>query len=123
HGAWSVLAHMYPRADVPVVQLSLNTLKPLEHHLALGRRLAPLRDKGILILASGNVVHNLRAIDWSKPDFGFDWAHRFDEAVRDQRARDPAGILAVTAHPDYPRAVPTPEHFIPLLYVAALATP
>jgi 4,5-DOPA dioxygenase extradiol len=123
HGAWSVLAHMYPQADIPVLQLSLNALKPLEHHLALARQLAPLRDKDILIVASGNVVHNLRAIDWSKPDFGFDWAHRFDDAVRDQLARDPAGILAVTRHPDYANAVPTPEHFIPLLYVAGLATP
>jgi 4,5-DOPA dioxygenase extradiol len=122
HGTWSVLAHVYPDADVPVVQLSLNALKPLEYHLELGRRLAPLREQGIMILASGNVVHNLRAIDWSAPDTGFDWAHRFDEAVGEQLSSDPARVLAVAAHRDYTMAVPTPDHFIPLLYVAALAS-
>jgi 4,5-DOPA dioxygenase extradiol len=122
HGTWSVLAHMYPAADVPVVQLSLNALKPLDYHLDLARRLAPLRDDGVLIVASGNVVHNLRLIQWQQVDAGFDWAHRFDDAVCDQLARDPAGILSVTEHPDYARAVPTPEHFLPLLYAAALAS-
>jgi 4,5-DOPA dioxygenase extradiol len=113
---------MYPAADVPVVQLSLNALKPLEYHLELARRLDPLRDKGVLIVASGNVVHNLRLIQWQQVDTGFDWAHRFDDAVCEQLALDPADILSVTEHPDYGRAVPTPEHFLPLLYVAALAS-
>jgi 4,5-DOPA dioxygenase extradiol len=122
HGTWSVLAHVYPDADIPVVQLSINALKPMEYHLDLAARLAPLREKGILILGSGNVVHNLRLIDWSNPDAGFDWARRFDDAVVEQLAREPADILSVMNHPDYARAVPTPEHFIPLLYIAGLAT-
>ena len=120
HGTWSVLAHMYPRADVPVVQLSINALKPLDYHLEVAARLTPLRDKGILIVASGNVVHNLRRIDWNLRDGGYDWAQRFDDAVCEQLALDPANILRVTEHQDYALAVPTPDHLIPLLYVAGL---
>lgn len=121
HGTWSVLAHLYPDADVPVVQLSINALKPLSYHVELGRRLAPLRDQGIMILSSGNVVHNLRRIDWKRPNDGEDWAHRFDDAVARQMADNPADILKVAEHPDYALAVPTPDHFIPLLYTAGLA--
>lgn len=122
HGTWSVLAHLFPEADVPVVQLSINAQKPLDYHLDLGGRLAPLREKGILILSSGNVVHNLRRIDWSKPDKGADWAHRFDDAALHLMANDPESILKMSEHPDFGLAVPTPDHFIPLLYTAALAT-
>jgi 4,5-DOPA dioxygenase extradiol len=121
HGTWSVLAHLYPEADVPVVQLSINALKPLDYHVELGARLAPLRDRGIMILGSGNVVHNLRRVQWDRPDSGFDWAHRFDDSVAAQMAADSGAILDVTRHPDYALAVPTPDHFIPLLYIAGLA--
>jgi 4,5-DOPA dioxygenase extradiol len=121
HGTWSVLAHLYPDADIPVVQLSINALKPLDYHVDLGRRLAPLRECGVMILGSGNVVHNLRRVQWDRPDSAFDWAERFDDAVVAQLADDPGDILRVTEHPDYDLAVPTPDHFIPLLYVAGLA--
>ena len=122
HGTWSVLAHLYPDADIPVVQLSLNATRPLDYHLDLARRLAPLRDRGVMIVASGNVVHNLRALRWDEPNLGFDWAQRFDDAVVDQLVRDPGDILKVQEHPDFPAAVPTPDHFIPLLYTAGLAS-
>jgi 4,5-DOPA dioxygenase extradiol len=121
HGTWSVLTHVFPDADVPVVQLSINAMKPLEYHLDLGARLAPLREQGVLILGSGNVVHNLRRLDWGRPETGFDWAQRFDDAVRDEMTGDAAGVLRVLGHPAFPSAVPTPDHFIPLLYIAALA--
>lgn len=121
HGTWSVLTHMYPAADVPVVQLSINALQPLDYHLALGARLAPLRERGVMILGSGNVVHNLRRVQWDQPDAAFDWAERFDDAATSQLAAAPGDILKTMQHADYPQAVPTPDHFIPLLYIAALA--
>lgn len=121
HGTWSVLAHIYPGAEIPVVQLSLNALRPLEYHLDLARRLAPLRDRGVMILASGNVVHNLNRLKWNAPDLVFDWAERFDDAVAEQLVQDPGAVLKVAEHPDFSLAVPTPDHFIPLLYTAGLA--
>ena len=121
HGTWSVLAHVLPASGVPVVQLAIDATKPLEYHLDLGARLAPLRDDGVMIVASGNVVHNLRRIDPSHPDSAFDWARRFDDAGRELMTGTPADVLALAAHPDFPLAVPTPDHFIPLLYLAGLA--
>jgi 4,5-DOPA dioxygenase extradiol len=122
HGTWSVLAHLYPEADIPVVQLSINALKPLGYHVDLGARLAGLRERGIMILASGNVVHNLMRVQWDSPDAAFDWNRRFDDAVVEQLANSPGDILKMAEHPDYGLAVPTPDHFIPLLYLAGIAT-
>jgi 4,5-DOPA dioxygenase extradiol len=121
HGTWSVLAHLYPRADIPVVQLSINALKPLDYHVELGRKLAPLRDRGVLVLASGNVVHNLRRIAWDRPDEGFDWARRFDEHAREVLTARPGDAASLVSHRDYAMSAPTPEHFLPLLYIAGAA--
>ncbi len=121
HGTWSVLAHVFPAADVPVVQLSLNSVQPLSYHFELAQQLAPLCQRGVLIMASGNVVHNLRGIDWNQPEGGFAWARRFDEAARSLMVEAPGDILKLREHADFASAVPTPDHFIPLLYVAGLA--
>lgn len=121
HGTWSVLAHIYPRADLPVLQLSINSLEPMAYHLDLARRLAPLRERGVMILASGNIVHNLRRLQWNQPEAAFDWAERFDDTVLAQMHDAPGDLLKLAEHPDYPLAAPTPEHFIPLLYLAGLA--
>jgi len=121
HGTWSVLAHMYPDADLPVIQLSINALKPLEYHFELGTKLASLRHRGIMVVGSGNVVHNLGRLQWDKPDAAFDWNERFDEAVVQQLSDQPAELLRLLEHPDYRAAVPTPDHFIPLIYLAGMA--
>ena len=121
HGTWSVLSHMYPEADIPVVQLALNGLESLEYHFDLGLQLAPLRERGVLVVASGNVVHNLRLLDVSRADEGFDWAQRFDEAARAVVVDSPDKVLSLAEHPDYLHAVPTPDHFVPLVYFAGAA--
>ena len=121
HGTWSVLVHAFPDADIPVVQLSLDARRPMDWHLALGAKLAALRAQGVLVLGSGNVVHNLRAIDWQSPDDGFDWARRFDEEARALMAERPHEIATLASHPDFTKAVPTDEHFLPLLYLAGLS--
>lgn len=121
HGTWSVLAHVFPQANVPVIQLSINGTKDFAYHLDIGARLAPLRERGILIIGSGNVVHNLSRIDPSMREGAFDWAVRFDEAAREIMTTRPAEVLSLQQHPDFERAAPTPDHFIPLIYVAGLA--
>ena len=121
HGTWSVLMHAFPDASIPVVQLAINANRPADYHLQLGAKLAPLRDRGVLVLGSGNIVHNLAGMDPAHPEEGFAWAKRFDDAAREQLASSPADIRALEAHPDYAAAVPTPDHFIPLLYFAGLA--
>jgi 4,5-DOPA dioxygenase extradiol len=121
HGTWSVLAHMFPEADVPVVQLAIDASKPLDYHLDLGGRLAPLRDEGVLIVASGNVVHNLGVIDWLSPEQGYDWAQRFDDDARTLVSSDPGALGDLVASDDFKKAVPTPDHFLPLAYLAGLA--
>ncbi|MBO9715741.1 MAG: 4,5-DOPA dioxygenase extradiol [Pseudoxanthomonas sp.] len=122
HGTWSVLVHAFPDADIPVVQLSIDARRPPEWHLALGARLAPLRERGVLVVGSGNVVHNLRAIDWKRPEGAFDWARRFDERARELMLERPHDIPSLASHPDFRLAVPSPDHFLPLLYLAGLAS-
>jgi len=122
HGTWSVLVHALPAADIPVIQLSIDASKPLDHHLQLGAALAPLRDEGIVVVGSGNIVHNLRMVDFSQPGTGFDWAHRYDEAARDLLTTDPGSVAKLLEHPDHRRAVPTTDHFLPMVYLAGLAS-
>jgi 4,5-DOPA dioxygenase extradiol len=93
----------------------------MSYHLELGARLSALRERGVMVLSSGNIVHNLRRVQWEDPGGAFDWNMRFDEAVERQLAEDPSSILKMLDHPDYPQAVPTPDHFVPLLYTAGLA--
>lgn len=121
HGSWSVLTAMYPDADVPVVQLSLDTARTGASHYALARRLAPLRARGVLVMGSGDIVHNLRVVDFRRDD-GYDWAVRFDAEVRKRiLARDHAALVDYEGlGPDARLAIPTPEHYLPLLYCLAL---
>jgi 4,5-DOPA dioxygenase extradiol len=122
HGTWSVLRHVYPDADVPVVQLSIDETQPASFHFEIGRKLAPLRDDGVLIVGSGNLVHNLHAYAWGRhmPD-PYDWAVRFETEAKQM-------MLAGEYRPliEYEKlgreallAIPTPDHYLPLLYVIA----
>jgi len=121
HGTWSVLVHAFPAADIPVVQLSINADKGFDYHLELGRKLAPLRNSGVLVIGSGNIVHNLGAMNWKQADAGYDWAHRFDESAKELMTSDASSVTGLDAHRDFAHAVPTPDHFLPLLYLAGLA--
>ena len=120
HGTWSVLCHVFPDAEVPVVQLSIDARQPPAFHYDLGRRLQPLRDEGILVIGSGNLVHNLRAYTWKNPKTpAFDWAARFEAQVRELIAQgnDTALVDYPSLGPDAALAIPTPDHYLPLLYV------
>jgi len=124
HGTWAVLCHVYPQADVPVVQLSIDETQPPGFHYDVGRRLAPLRDQGVLLVGSGNIVHNLHAYAWGRQAAEpYDWAVRFEQQAR-------ALIIAGDHAPlvDYERlgrdaalSIPTPDHYLPLLYVLGSA--
>jgi 4,5-DOPA dioxygenase extradiol len=124
HGAWSVLRPMYPEADIPVVQLSLDSARPGAWHLAVGRCLAPLRQEGVLIVGSGDIIHNLRLFSFHQPQAA-DWALRFHtlsnrliERGDLEALADPASLGA-----DARLAIPTPEHYLPLLYILGLQQP
>ena len=121
HGTWSVLVHAFPDADIPVVQLSIDATKPFDYHVQLGAKLHQLRERGVLIVGSGNVVHNLRRIQWDQPDAGFDWARSFDESAVHMMTSSPGDVVGLQDHEAFELAVPTPDHFMPLLYLAGLA--
>ena len=120
HGTWSVLRHVFPAADVPVVQLSIDETQPPAFHYGLGRRLRLLRDEGVLLIGSGDVVHNLHAYAWGRhPAEPFDWARRFEAKARElMLRRDHQALVDYQAlGRDAELSVPTPEHYLPLLYV------
>ena len=123
HGTWSVLCHVFPEADVPVVQLSMDETEPAAFHYEIGKRLGPLRDEGVLIIGSGNIVHNLHTYAWGRHKVEpFDWAVRFETLARELlTAGDDRPLVNYEAlGRDARLSAPTPEHFLPLLYVMAL---
>lgn len=119
HGSWGVLIKMYPNADIPVVQLSVDGTQPAAHHYELGRKLAALRDEGFMIVASGNVVHNLRMIKWDGGGEPYPWAVSFNQFVRDNLTYqgDDHPLVNFMQHEGAALSNPTPDHFLPLLYV------
>ena len=122
HGTWSVLRHVFPDADIPVVQLSIDETKPPGFHYDLGKKLAPLRDEGILIMGSGNLVHNLHAYAWGREGVGpYDWAMRFETQARAfmQSGNDTRLVEYEKLGRDALLSIPTPDHYLPLLYVLA----
>ena len=121
HGAWSVLVHLFPAADVPVVQLSIDALQPSDWHWELGRRLRPLRDRGVLILGSGNITHNFAELDYGATGAA-PWAVEFDEHIwAAVQSGDRGALVGFERHRFGLRAVPTPDHYLPMLYVAGAA--
>lgn len=124
HGAWSVLRHMYPQADVPAFQLSLDSRRDFKQHVELGREIAQLRERGVLILGSGNIVHNLRTIDWGNAHRAYDWAIEFDARVKNALESHDAAELSSPQHWGQKllaTAHPTAEHYVPLLYCMGAA--
>lgn len=124
HGAWSVIKHFFPEADVPVIQLSLDYRQDAQYHYDLGKQLAALRNKGILIVGSGNMVHNLRMIDWQKPDTGFDWAQEANSTFKKLiSSNDHKQLINYKKlGREIELSVPSPDHYLPLLYALALKT-
>lgn len=125
HGAWSVIRHMYPNADVPVVQMSIDYTKPASYHYELAKELAALRNKGILIVGSGNMVHNLRMVDWRRldeVDYGYDWAIEAKAKMNESiLSHDHQTLIDFDKQGTaFKLSVPTPEHYLPLLYALAL---
>ncbi len=125
HGTWAVLRRLFPAADIPVVQLSLDIQAAAQVHLEIAHSLQVLREQGVLILGSGNIVHNLRQVDWNKKDKGFDWAIEFDENVkRHLMRRDLEFLKSGYAKSEEGRlSVPTADHYLPLLYVVGASSP
>jgi 4,5-DOPA dioxygenase extradiol len=122
HGTWSVLVHVYPDADIPVVQLSIDETREASWHYEIAKQLAPLRDEGVLIMGSGNLVHNLHTYSWGNRALGaYDWAQRFEERARSLlAARDFAPLVDYESlGRDAQLSVPTPDHYLPLVYVLA----
>lgn len=123
HGTWSALVHVFPEADIPVVQLSINEIEPASFHYELAKKLAPLRDEGVLVMGSGNLVHNLHTYAWGRHGVEpFDWALRFDEMARTliSDGKHAPLIDYEALGNDALLSVPTPDHYIPLLYVLGL---
>ena len=118
HGTWSVLVHMYPDRDIPVFQISIDANAPSEAHYKIGKELRSLREKGVLIFGSGNIVHNLRLVDWHKENTGFDWAYEFDNYIYENiKTKNHNNIMNYNKLGEIAKlAVPTPDHFYPLLY-------
>ena len=122
HGTWSILCHVFPDADVPVVQLSINANLSAQDHVEIGHSLAPLLTEDIMVVGSGNIVHNLGVIDWGAVGKGAVWAEEFDaEARRILTGKNPTEIIALLDHPHARKAVPTAEHFLPIVYIAGIA--
>jgi 4,5-DOPA dioxygenase extradiol len=123
HGTWSVLVHVFPDADIPVVQLSIDETQPASFHYDLGQRLGELREEGILVMGSGNLVHNLHTYAWGRHDpEPFDWAVRFETMAREQiRIREHQPLIEYERlGRDAQLSVPTPDHYLPLLYILGL---
>lgn len=121
HGTWSILVHMIPDYSIPVVQMSIDMNKTFKDHWELGKKLAPLREEGYLILSSGNIVHNLRLVNWESDELSKE-GQVFDNYVEDIITRGSyEDILSIKDHPNYKYAVPSPDHFIPLIYTLSLA--
>ncbi|MGD1000764.1 MAG: 4,5-DOPA dioxygenase extradiol [Candidatus Brocadiia bacterium] len=120
HGTWAVLCHVFPKADVPVVQLSIDRRQPPEFHYEIGKRLAPLREEGVLVIGSGNIVHNLHAYAWGRQGINpFDWAVRFEKRARELLIEGNDAVLVAYEKlgRDAMLSIPTPDHYLPLLYV------